>query len=119
MNKNIYLGLALAACISVVSEPLLAEVVAAPEHPANITANITAPANSASEHQEAAELHKKQAAYHKAMVDHYKSLIAAEYEKGGQADLNKHYKAMATHHDALTTEHQKAATIHETMAKPK
>jgi len=115
MNKNIYLGLALAACISVVSEPLFAEVVPAPEHPTNITA----PANSASEHQEAAELHKKQAAYHKAMVDHYKSLIAAEYEKGGQADLNKHYKAMATHHDALTTEHQKAATIHETMAKPK
>ena len=115
MNKNIYLGLAFAACISVVSESLLAEVVAAPEHPANITA----PANSASEHQEGVELHKKQAAYHKAMVDHYKSLIAAEYEKGGQADLNKHYKAMATHHSALSTEHQKAAAIHENMAKPK
>ena len=112
MNKNSYLGLALAACISVVSEPLLAEVVAAPEHPANINAP------AASTHQEAVELHKKQAAYHKAMVEHYKSLIAAEYEKGGQADLNKQYKTMAAHHDALSTEHQKAAAIHETMAKP-
>jgi hypothetical protein len=102
MNKNIYLGLALAFCLSIVSAPLFAEVSPAPEHPANITA----PAISATEHQEAAELHKKQAAYHKAMVEHYKSLMAAEYEKGGQADLSKHYEVMATHHEALSTEHQ-------------
>ncbi len=55
MNKNTYLGLALAACLGVVSAPLFAEVSPAPEHPANITAPATSPA----EHQEAAELHKK------------------------------------------------------------
>ena len=115
MNKNIYPGLALAVCMSVVSAPLLAEISPAPEYPANITA----PATSASEHQEAADLHKKQAAYHKAMAEHYKSLIAAEYEKGGEADLNKHYEVMTTHHEALSTEHQKAAATHETMVKPK
>jgi hypothetical protein len=115
MNKNTYLGFALAACMGAVSAPLFAEVSLAPEHPANITA----PTTSAKEHQAAAELHKKQAAYHKAMVEHYKSLIAAEYEKGGQADLNKHYEVIVTHHDALSAEHQKAAATHEAMVKPK
>ena len=55
MNKNTYLGLALAACLGIVSSPLFAEVSPAPEHPANITAPATSPA----EHQEAADLHKK------------------------------------------------------------
>jgi len=57
MNKNSYLSLALAACMGLVSAPLFAEVTPAPEHPANITA----PAKSATEHQEAAALHKQHA----------------------------------------------------------
>ena len=100
MNKNTYLGLALAACM-VVSAPLFAEVSPAPEHPANITA----PATTSAEHKEAAELHK-----------HHKS-VAKEYEKAGQHDLKKHHEAMAAHHEALAKEHEKAAATHEKMAK--
>ena len=112
MNKNTYLGLALAICMGVVSTPLLAEVVSAPEHPANITAPATTPA----EHKEAAELHKKHAEHHKAMAEHHKS-VAKEYEKAGQHDLKKHHEAMAAHHEALAKEHEKAAATHEKMAK--
>ena len=115
MNKNIYSGLALVACLSIASAPLFAEVSLALEHPANIIASAT----SITEHQAAVELHKKQAAYHKAMVEHYKSLIAAEYEKGGQVALNKHFEVMATHHEPLSREHQKVAETHETMVKAK
>jgi len=61
----------------------------------------------------------EKAAHHKAMVEHYKSLMAAEYEKGGHADLKKHHEAMAAHHEALSKEHQQAAAIHETMEKSK
>ena len=57
MNKNTYLGLALTACLSVVSTPLLAEVVPAPEHPANITA----PGTSTTEPLEPSELQRQQA----------------------------------------------------------
>ena len=110
MNKNTYLGLALAVCMSFVSAPLFAEV---PEHPANITA----PAISATEHQKAATLHKQHAAYHKAMMEHYKALVAAEYENPGHHELKKHYETMAIHHEALSKEHEKAAATHEKIAK--
>ena len=72
MNKNTYLGLMLAACMGLASSPLFAEVSPAPEHPANITA----PATSATEHQEAAALHKQHAEHHKAMAEHHKSVAA-------------------------------------------
>ncbi len=78
MNKNIYLGLALVACLSFASTRLFAEVSPAPEHPANITS----PATSTAEHKEAAELHKKHAEHHQAMAEHHKS-VAAEYKKSG------------------------------------
>jgi hypothetical protein len=86
MNKKTYLGLILAACMSVISAPLWAEVTPAPEHPANITA----PATTPTEHQQASELHKQHA---------------------------EHHKAMAAHHEALAKEHEKAAATHEKMAK--
>jgi len=115
MKKNTYLGLALTACISVISAPLLAETQPAPEQPANVII----PAESSAAHIEAAALHMEKAAHHKAMVEHYKALMAAEYEQGGHADLKKHHEAMAAHHEALSKEHQQAAAIHETMEKSK
>ena len=115
MNKKSYLGLVLAACIGVVSAPLLAEVSPAPEqHPANITA----PAKSAAEHQEAATLHKQHAEHENTMSVHFKSL-AEEYKMLGNHELQKHYVAMAKHHEALAKEHEKTAAVHEKMAKPK
>jgi hypothetical protein len=114
MNKNIYLGLALAACMAVVSAPLLAEVLPAPEHPANITA----PATTPTEHNEATELEKQHAEHHKAMAEHHKS-VAAEYKKAGHKELQKHHETMAKHHEALAKEHEKTAATHEKMAKPK
>jgi len=92
MNKNTYLGLALSACLSIASTTLLAEVVPAPEHPANITApgtsapeplepselqrqqaeddkaNITAPGTSAPEPLEPSELQRQQAEHDKANI---------------------------------------------------
>ncbi|WP_235202267.1 acid-shock protein [Methylobacter tundripaludum] len=112
--KSTYIGLALAACLGIASAPLLAEVVPAPEHPANISA----PATSPTEHQEAAALHKKHAEHHKGMAEHHKS-VAAEYGKAGHHELKKHHEAMAKHHEALAKEHEKAAENHEKMAKPK
>ena len=104
MNKNTYLGLALAACMGV-SAPLFAEISPAPEHPANITA----PATTPTEHKEASELEKQQAEHHKS--------VAAEYKKAGHHELHKHHEAMAKHHEALAKEHEKAAATHEKMAK--
>src|SRR5664280_1567889 len=95
MNKNTYLGLALAACMGV-SAPLFAEVVPAPEHPANITA----PATTPTEHKEASELEKQHAEHHKAMAEHHKS-VAAEYKKAGHKELTKHHEAMAKHQRQL------------------
>jgi uncharacterized iron-regulated protein len=110
MNKNNYLSLALAACMGITSSPLMAKVLPAPEQPANNTATAESPAS-----------HKEQAAYHKAMVEHYKSLIAAEYEKGGEGDsaLKKNLEVIAAHHEALSTEYQKAAGNREAMVEPK
>ena len=113
MNKNTYLGLALATCMAV-SAPLLAEVTPAPEHPANITAPATTPA----EHNEATVLEKQHAEHHKAMAEHHKS-VAAEYKKAGHHELQKHHEAMAKQHEALAKEHEKTAATHEKMAKPK
>lgn len=115
MKKNTYLGLALTACMSVISAPILAEALPASEYPANITT----PAESSAAHIEAAALHMEKAAHHRAMVEHYKALMAVEYENGGHAALKKHHEAMAAHHEALSKEHQRAAAIHETMVKPK
>lgn len=56
MNKNIYLGFALAACLGSASLPLLAEVTTAHEYPATITE----PATSAREHLEPSELQRQQ-----------------------------------------------------------
>jgi hypothetical protein len=113
MNKNTYLGLALAACM-VVSAPLLAEVTPAPEHPANITA----PAKTPEEHRYATELELQHAEHHKAMAEHHKS-VAAEYKKAEHHELQKHHEAMAKQHEALAKEHEKTAATHEKMAKPK
>jgi hypothetical protein len=115
MNKNIYLGLVLTACMSVVSAPLLAEILPAPEHPTN---NITAAATSPEEHSESAKLEMQYAEHNKAMAEHFRS-VALEYEKAGHKDLMTHYERMAEHHDALAKEHEKAAATHEKMAKPK
>ena len=48
MNRETYLGLALAACLGVVSAPLLAEVSSAPEYPAQTNE----PIPTFNEHQE-------------------------------------------------------------------
>jgi hypothetical protein len=112
MNKNTYIGLVLAACMGVVSAPLLAEIVPAPEHPANITA----PAKTPEEHRYATELELQHAEHHKAMAAHHKS-VAAEYKKAGHKELHKHHEAMAKHHEELAKEHKKAAETHEKMAK--
>jgi hypothetical protein len=64
MNKNTYLGLALTACLSIASAPLLAEVVPAPKHPANITA----PGTSATEPLEPSELQRQQGEDDKANI---------------------------------------------------
>ena len=76
MNKKTYLGLVLATCMGVVSAPLWAEVVPAPEHPANITA----PAESPEQHTAAAALHKEHATHHKS--------VAAGHGKTGQKSYN-------------------------------
>ena len=112
MNKNTYLGLALAACMGFVSAPLLAEIAPVPEHPANITA----PAKTPEEHRYATELELQHAEHHKAMAAHHKS-VAAEYKKAGQHKLHKHHIALAKHHEALAKEHKKTAETHEKMAK--
>jgi tRNA nucleotidyltransferase/poly(A) polymerase len=111
MNKNTYLGLALAACMGV-SAPLFAEISPAPENPANITA----PATTPTEHKEASELEQQQAEHQKAMALHHKSL-AEEYKMLGHHELQKHHAAMAKHHEALAKEHEKTAATHEKMAK--
>ena len=115
MNKNIYLNLALIACMGVTSSPLLAQIPPAPEHPANISV----PAESTVSPTEAAALHTEQAAYHKAMAEHYKSLIAAEYAKGGDSALNKHNETIAVLHEALSSEHQRTAITFKTMTTTK
>lgn len=51
--KNNYISLVLAACLSIASTTLSAQVTPAPE-----PANITTPATSPAEHKEAAALHK-------------------------------------------------------------
>ncbi|UOA08863.1 hypothetical protein [Methylobacter sp. S3L5C] len=53
MNKNTYLGLALAACLGVVSAPLLAEFSSAPEY--------DEPIPTFNEHQEPSELQRQKA----------------------------------------------------------
>lgn len=115
MNKNTYLGLALTACMSVVSAPLLAAIVPAPEQPIN---NITATATTPEAHSESAKLEMQYAEHNKAMAEHFRS-VALEYEKAGHKDLMTHYERMAEHHEALAKEHEKAAATHEKMAKPK
>ncbi|WP_262965790.1 hypothetical protein [Methylobacter psychrophilus] len=53
MNKNTYLGLALATCLGVVSAPLLAELSSAPEY--------NEPIPTFNEHQEPSELQRQKA----------------------------------------------------------
>lgn len=112
MNKNIFQGLVLAACMGLVSVPALAQIVPAPAKPANIMLPATTPA----EHKDAAELHKQHAQYHKTMAEHHKSL-AAEYEKAGQKGVAEHHKNLATHHEALSKEHGATTSTHETKIK--
>ncbi|HEY8159781.1 MAG TPA: acid-shock protein [Methylobacter sp.] len=101
--KSTYFGLALAACLSIASTPLFAEVVPSPpEYPPNISA----PATSPTEHEEEAELHKKHVEHHKGMAAHHKS-VASEYGKAGHHELKKHHETMAKHHEELSNEHEK------------
>jgi ribosomal protein S17E len=83
---NTYLGLALIACLSIASTPLLAEVVPAPKHPATSTtelkypselqrenaehnkANVTKPATPATELKYPSELQRENAEHNKAVV---------------------------------------------------
>jgi hypothetical protein len=65
MNKYTYLGLALTACLGVVSAPLLAEVSSAPEHPAQTYEKIP----TYNEHQEPSELQRQQAEHNKANIN--------------------------------------------------
>jgi hypothetical protein len=64
MNKDTYLGLALAACLGVVSAPLLAEVSSAPEYPAQTNEKIP----TYNEHQEPSELQRQQAEHNKTNI---------------------------------------------------
>jgi hypothetical protein len=100
VNKNTYLGLALAVCMSIVSEPLLAEVSPTPEYPSHINV----PATSVTEHQEAIELHKEYKEHHNALAKHHK-LVATAYEKMGDRGLKIHHEEMARiHAKAATTD---------------
>jgi hypothetical protein len=114
MNNKTLLGLVLVAVMGLASSPLWAEVVPAPEHPANITA----PATLSEEHTAAAALHKEHATHHKAMAEHHKSL-AVEYDKAGKKHLKKHHEELAKHHEALAKEHEKTAATHESAASSK
>ena len=93
MNKNTYLGLALAACLSIVSTALLAE--AAPEHPANITE----PATSATEPQEPSELQKQHAEHDKANITEPSTSATEPQEPQEPSELQRqhaeHNKAKA------------------------
>ncbi len=60
MNKNTYLGLALAACLGVVSTPLLAEFSSAPEY--------NEPIPTFNEHQEPSELQRQQVERNRANI---------------------------------------------------
>lgn len=114
MNNKMYLGKALAVCISAVNPPLWAQIVYPPEEPANIMA----PVEPTEDHKTAAVLQKEHASHHKAMAEYHKS-VAAEYGKAGHKSLKKHHEALAKHHEALAKEHEKTAATHESLAKPK
>ncbi len=111
MNKNIYLSFLLAAALGL-AVPAFAEVVPAPEHPADVTS----PATTPDEHKAAAVVEKTHAEYHKGMAEHHKS-VAKEYEQAGHKDLKKHHEAMAKHHEALAKEHEETAKTHEKLTK--
>ena len=64
MNKDTYFRLILTACLGVVSAPLLAEVSAAPEYPAQTDEKIP----TFKEHQEPSELQRQQAERNKANI---------------------------------------------------
>lgn len=87
MKKNTYLSLALTICLGVISLPILADTQPTAEEPVN-------GAVPASQMDVVATL-KEKAAYHKAMAEHYRSLIAAEYEKGGHAELKRQLEALS------------------------
>jgi hypothetical protein len=114
MNKNIYLGLALAVCMGVMSASVLAEVVPAPAQPEHITAPATTPV----EHKAAAELNLKHAEYHKGLAKHHRS-VNAVYQSNGERILGDRQEAIAVHEDALAKEYEKTAAEHEKLATPK
>jgi hypothetical protein len=64
MNNDTYLGLALTACLGVVSAPLLAEVSSAPEYPAQTNEKIP----TYNEHQEPSELQRQQEEHNKTNI---------------------------------------------------
>jgi hypothetical protein len=57
MNRDTYLGLALVACLCVVSAPLLAELSSVPEYPTQTNE----PIPTFNEHQEPSELQRQKA----------------------------------------------------------
>jgi len=111
MNKNTYLGLALAVCMSIVSVLLLAEISPVPEHPGYIAAS----AISVKEHQEAAEFHKEYKEHYLALAQYHESAAAA-YGKSGDQKLKKHHEEMAIVHEEMAKTHEKAATTDEIEA---
>jgi len=64
MNRDTYLGLALAACLGVFSAPLLAELSSAPEYPAQTNE----PIPTFNEHQEPSELQRQKAEHNRANI---------------------------------------------------
>lgn len=114
MRTNTY-GLALVIFfIGVISAPLWAEVVPAPEHPANISA----PAALAEDHKSAATVHKNLEEHHKAMAEQHKSL-AKEHGKAGHKSIQMHHEELAKHLEAIANENAKTAATHESMSAPK
>ncbi|POZ51491.1 acid-shock protein [Methylovulum psychrotolerans] len=114
MTKNIYLGLALAICMGVMSASVLAEVIPAPVQPEQITAPATTPV----EHKAAAELNLKHAQYYKGLAKHHRS-VGAVYQSNGQRILGDRQEAIAVHEDALAKEYEQTAAEHEKVANPK
>lgn len=110
MHKINYLVSAVAACLSISSTAVFAEILSAPEQPENLTSS----ANSPEDHQAAAKVHRSHMKYHKGMANHHKSL-AAEYGHSGKTELKKHHEIMASHHEALSQEHENTAKMHELM----
>lgn len=112
MNKNTYLGLALAAGMAVISaSSFAADLPDAPIHPSG-------PTPSTSDHKGYAEFLKKHAEYYRDLAA-YEDAVAKVYGDEGNSTLKAKHQALVTHERALAKEYELTGTEHDKAAAPK